>query len=156
MANEIKDKYGTSAALTITLASLADAAGRQSTVVDNTSARYQDLLIYVNVKMGASAPNANSIVEVSLIRTDADGTTEHRDDGAGASDAALTPLNAQLIGALRNKGSPSAGDVLKGSFLVHRPGPKWAVAVFNRTGQALDSTGSNHWVRYVGLNPEVQ
>jgi hypothetical protein len=154
MANEIKDKFGTSTALTVTLASLANSAGRQSTLVDNTTSRYQDLLLLVNIKT-ANTPTPNSIAEVYLIRSDNDGT-EHRDDGAGTSDAALTPLNAQLVGALRSSGAPGTGETLKGSFLVHRPGPEWGVVVFNRTGQALDSTGSNHWVRYIGLNLEVQ
>lgn len=156
MPNEIKDKLGTSAALTITLASLADGAGRQSTLVDNGTTRFQEILVYVKCKMGSSAPNANSIVEVYLLRGDKDAGTEHLSDGAGTTDAALTPLNAQLVGALRNKTSPAAGDLLYGEFLIHRPGPKWGIAVFNRTGISLDSTGSNHWVRYVGVNPEVQ
>ena len=156
MPNEIKDKLGASTALTMTLASLADGAGRQSTLVDNATARYQEILVYLKCKMGASAPNANSIVEIYLLRGDKDAGTEHLSDGAGASDAALTPLNAQLIGALRNKASPTGGDVLYGEFLVHRPGPKWGIAVVNRSGQAFDATGSNHWARYVGVNPEVQ
>lgn len=156
MANEIKDKFTTSAALTITLASLADAAGRQSTLIDNGTVRYQDLMVYVKLKTGASTPTANSVCEVYLLRGDKDATTEHVSDGAGASDAALTVLNAALIGVVRVRSSPSAGDVLYGEFLIHRPGPKWGIAIVNRTGQALDSTGSNHWVRYVGLNPEVQ
>jgi hypothetical protein len=156
MANEIKDKFASSTALTITIASLANAAGRQSTLVDNTTNRYQDLLLFVNIKT-ANSPNANSIVEIYLIRTDNELIgTQHNDDGAGTSDAALAPLNAQLIGALRSSASPGTGEVLKGSFLVSRPGPEWGVALFNRTGQTLDSTGSNHWARYIGLNPEVQ
>ncbi len=156
MANEIKDKFAASSALTITVASLADGGGRQSTLVDNSTNRYQDLLVYVKLKTGATAPTANSVCEVYLLRSDKDATTEHVSDGAGASDAALTALNAALVGVVRVRSSPSAGDVLYGEFLVHRPGPKWGIAVVNRTGQALDSTGSNHWVRYVGLNPEVQ
>ena len=156
MPNEIKDKLSTSTALTITLASLADGGGRQSTLVDNGTSRYQEVLVYLKCKMGSSAPNANSIIEVYLLRGDKDAGTEHLSDGAGASDAALTPLNSQMIGALRNKASPAGGDVLYGEFLVHRPGPKWGIALFNRSGQAFDSTGSNHWARYVGINPEVQ
>ncbi len=156
MANEIKDKFSTSSALTMTLASLADGGGRQSTLVDNGTARYQDLLVYVKLKTGASAPTANSVCEVYLLRGDKDATTEHVSDGAGASDAALTVLNAPLVGVMRVRSSPAAGDLLHGEFLIHRPGPKWGIAIVNRSGQALDSTGSNHWVRYVGLNPEVQ
>jgi hypothetical protein len=156
MPNEIKDKFSTSAALTITVASLADASGRQSTLIDNGTTRYQDLLVYVKLKMGTTAPTANSVCEVFLIRGDKDATTEHISDGAGTTDAALTVLNTPLVGVVRNKTAPAAGDVLYGEFLIHRPGPKWGVAVINRTGQTLDATGSNHWVRYVGLNPEVQ
>lgn len=156
MPNEIKDRFATSTAMTITLASLGDGAGRQSTLVDNTMARYQEILVYVKCKMGSSAPNANSIVEVYVLRGDKDSGTEHLSDGAESSDAALTPLNAQLVGALRNKASPSGGDVLYGEFLIQRPGPKWGIAVFNRSGQPFDSTGGNHWARYVGVNPEVQ
>lgn len=154
MANEIKDKFAASTALTITIASLTDTSGRQSTIVDNTTNRFQDVLLYVNVKNGTSPVN-NSVVEVYLIRDDNDGTN-HRDDAAGASDAAITIVNAQLLGVLRNKSSASTGDVMKESFLIPAPGPKWGIAIVNRTGVTLDSTGGNHWARYVGRNPEVQ
>lgn len=156
MPNEIKDKFSTSTALTITVASLADGSGRQSTLIDNGTARYQDLLIYVKLKTGTTAPTGNSACEIYLLRGDKDATTDHISDGGGTTDAAITPLNAPLIGVVRVKSSPAAGDVLYGEFLVHRPGPKWGIAVKNNTGQTLDATGTNHWVRYIGLNPEVQ
>ena len=155
MANEIKDKFGTSTALTITIASLGNNSSRQSTIVDNATNRYQDILVYVKVKLDTS-PTGKTTVNVYLIRDDNDGTTPHRSDGAGGSDAAITILNARPIGALRTKDSPATGDVLYGEFLASRVGPKWGIAVENKTGVALDSTGSNHWVRYVGTNPEVQ
>ncbi len=157
MPNELKDKFAASTALTISLGSLADDGGRQSTLVDNATARYQDLLIYVKLKTNTTtAPDGDSTCELYLLRGDADATTEHVTDGAGASDAALTVLNAPLVGVVRTKAAPAAGDVLYGEFLVHRPGPKWGVAIVNRTGQTLSATGGDHWVRYVGLNPEVQ
>lgn len=152
MANEIKDKYSASAALTITLASLANTAGRQSTIISNATPRYQDLLVFVKLKSNGT-PTANALYEIYLIRSDADGTA-HRSDGAGASDAAFTPVNAQLIGTVRCVGSASEVDY--GEFLVSRPGPEWGIAVFNRSGQALTATAGDHWVRYVGLNPEIQ
>lgn len=157
MANEIKDKFASSAALTITLASLASSssgAGRQSDIVDNTTNRYQAVLIYIKIKLGTS-PTGSKGVYVYLIRDDNNGTN-HRSDGAGASDAALTVQNAQLIGVMADKASPATGDVLYGEFLVERPGPKWGIAIVHDTGVNLDSTGGNHWARYVGLNPEVQ
>ncbi|HVY71465.1 MAG TPA: hypothetical protein VHH73_16150 [Verrucomicrobiae bacterium] len=158
MANEIKDKFSASAALNITLASLASSTsgvGRQSDLVDNTTSRYQRLLLYVKLKQGTS-PTGSTACYIYLIRSDADGTSPHYTDGAGASDAAITILNAQLVGVLANTASPATGDVLYGEFVVDLPGPKWAIAVVNSTGAALNSTGSNSWARYVGVDPEVQ
>ncbi len=153
MANEIKDKFGSSTAFTITLASLADGSGRQSTIVDNSANRYQDVLIYVRIKTQSGA-SGDSTVAVHLVRDD-NNASNHRSDGAGASDAALTVVNAPLVGVVKVR---SAGGVQTeyGEFLIHRVGPKWGIAIVNNTGAALDSTGSNHWARYVGLNPEVQ
>jgi len=157
MPNELKDKFSTSTALTISLDGLADGAGRQSSLVDNSASRDQDVLLFVKLRADTAAvPDADAVCEVYLLRGDADATGEHVSDGAGPSDAAFTPLNAPLIGVMTTSGAPSAGDVLYGEFLVHRPGPTWGVAVVNRTGQAFSSTAGDHWVRFVGLNPEVQ
>lgn len=156
MANEIKDLFDASTALTITLASLATSTagvGRQSTLVDNTTNRYQDALVYVKITQGTN-PTGNKGVYVYLIRSDNQGT-DHVSDGAGASDAGLTVLNAPIIGVMKNKSSPATGDVLYGEFLVNRPGPEWGIAIVHDTAVNLDSTGGNHWVRFIGLNPEV-
>lgn len=158
MPNEIKSLLDASAALTVTLASLASStsgAGRQSTIVDNTTERYQRLLIYAKITLGTS-PSGNTNVLLYLIRDDNDATTPHRTDGAGASDAAITIKNARLIGSMQAGSSPSTGDALYGEFVVDEPGPKWGIAVVHNTGVNLDATPGNHWVRYVGVNPEVQ
>lgn len=157
MASEIKDKFSATSALTITLASLANSTvgvGRQSTMIDNTTTRYSALLIFVNIKMGTS-PTANTGVFIHLIRASTSGTPI-RSDGAGTTDAALTVLNAQQIGGLQLSTSPSTGDVLKGEFLVLNPGPTWGIAIHQNTGVALDATGSNHVIEYIGINPESQ
>lgn len=154
MPSEIKDKFGSSTALSITLASLANGSARQSTIVDNTTDRFSRVIVYAKVKQGTS-PTGNKTVTAYLLRDDNNGTN-HRTDGAGSSDAAITVLNAQLIGIMNNKSSPSTGDVLYGEFTIDNPGPKWGIAIQNDTGVNLDSTGSNHWVRFVGINPEAQ
>src|SRR5262245_3088018 len=128
MANEIKDKYGTLTSLALTLASLASStsgAGRQSTIVDNTTDRLQRILLFLKVKQGTS-PTGNKAAYVYLLRDD---NGAYRTDGAGASDAALTVQNATLIGVLRNKSSPSTGDVLYGDFVIEAPGPRWGIAI---------------------------
>lgn len=158
MATDILDKFAASTALTITLASLATSSdsktGRQSDIVDNTTVRYRDILIYVKVKQGTSPTGSKGVV-VYGIRSDAH-ATPHRTDGAGASDAAITVLNARAIGVGGNKASPATGEEIFIDCIFHRPGPKWAIAIAHNTAVALEATPGNHWARYVGLNPEAQ
>ena len=154
MPSEIKDKFAASTALTITVAGLGNGSARQSTIVDNTTDRFSRVIVYAKIKQGTS-PTGNRTVTAYLIRDDNNGTN-HRTDGAGASDATITVLNAQLIGIMNNKASPATGDLVYGEFVIDNPGPKWGIAIQNDTGVALDATGSNHWVRFVGINPEVQ
>lgn len=154
MANEIKEKYSASAGFTLTLASLASSTagvGRQSTLIDNSTSRYQKVIVYVKIKQGTS-PTGNRGVYIYGIRSD--GTI--RSDGAGASDAGLTVLNAPLLGSLLNKSSPSTGDLLYGEFVFENPGPEWGIAIVHDTGVNLDSTEGNHDYNWVGVNPEVQ
>ncbi len=155
MVNSRLDKYGTPAGLTITLGSLASSTagvGRQSTIVDNTSARYTDILLAVSIKLGTS-PTGNRSVQIYLIR-DNNAGSPIRDDNAGASDAAITVLNAALIGVLTD--TTGSGDILTATFLISKPGPKWGVAVVHDTGVNLNSTNGNHILSYVGINPEIQ
>lgn len=158
MPSEIKAKFSSSTALTITLNSLASSTsnlGRQSTFVDNTTDRFQQVLLYIKLKLGTS-PTSATRADVYLLRDD-NHATNHRTDGAGASDAAITILNAPLIGSLNTKTSGTAtGDNLYGEFIIDIPGPKWAIAVVHNTGVNLDSTAANHWARWIGTNPESQ
>ena len=160
MANEIKDKFGSSTALTITLASLAasDAGvGRQSTLIDNTSDRWSEIYIFVRVRQHASlTPISNRAVYVYLLRAD-DHATEYITDGGGTSDAALTIKNANLAGPqMYNGTSPAAGDFLHVDFVMKNPGRQWGIAIVNSTGKSLHVTGSNHYIHWYGANPEVQ
>lgn len=154
MANEIKEKFSTPAGFTITLASLASSTagvGRQSTLIDNSTTRYRKVIVYLKVKQGTS-PTGSRFVYVYGIR--GDGTI--RSDGAGASDAAFTRLNAVELGVLINKSSPATGDVLTGEFVFENPGPEWGIAIVHDTNANLDSTEGNHDYNWVGVNPEVQ
>jgi hypothetical protein len=164
MAHEIKATFSASVALTIQLAddgvsglaSSVVGVGRQSTIVDNSSTRYQDLLIYVKVTAGTN-PTSNRSVFVYLIRSDeiAAGTI-HRSDGAGTTDAAITIVNAPVIGVMSDDGVSATGEVFYGEFPVHLPGPAWGVAIVHNTGVDLDTAASAHWVRWIGINPEIQ
>jgi len=154
MPTSILPKFSASSAITITLGGLAHNAARQGTIVDNSATRHERVILHCKAKLGTS-PTANGYVGVYLIRDD-DGGTPIRDDNAGSSDAAITLKNARLIGSLLSGPSPATGDVLSRSFVVDDPGPKWTVAVLNASGVALDATGSNHAITFVGVSPEVQ
>lgn len=154
----IKDSYAAAQAITITLASLASSTagvGRQGTLVDNTTNLYTSAIVSVNIKMGTT-PTANTIVTVYLIRSNNDGTAII-DDGAGTTDAGLTVVEAPVLGTLVNPNT-TTGNVLKANFdtkSLGSLGPKWTVAVVNSTGVALDATGGNHVISYVGVTQTV-
>lgn len=133
---------------TITLASLASSTagvGRQSTLITNT-AGYKSVLVFVKIKLGTS-PTGSKGVYIYGLRDNGSGVA---DDAAGASDAAITVLNAPLLGVLQDKASPATGDVLVGAFLFHNPGPKFGIAIVHDTGVNLDATEGNHGYSYVG------
>jgi hypothetical protein len=154
MATEIRAKYSASAALTITLASLASSANgataRQSTFVDNSSTRHRRIHLYASIKHGTS-PTISKGVFFWLLK--GDGTV--RTDGAGPSDAGLTIKNAEMLGVLSNT-STTTGEVVAGHFTIQDPGPEWAVAVGQDSGTALDSTPGNQSIRWVGETDEIQ
>jgi len=157
MANKILDLFGSSTAFAITIASLASSTtgvGRQSDILDNSTSREQCVRIWAKIKQGTS-PTGNRSAYLYLIADDNNGTN-HRTDGAGASDAALTIQNAPLIGVMRNKSTAATGELLYGEFLVRIAAPKWGIILVHDTVVALDSTAGNHWLRYSYVSPEVQ
>jgi hypothetical protein len=168
MAN-IKTALGGASAITITLASLGNLAGRESTLVDNTSNLFLDAELSISITMGAAAPTGNAH---ALLSSTVDGTLIS--SPATGADAALTPAQIDMLGAMK------PGDVLPGTGLIYLgklntlglaaaavltenfpslaailPGgnipPKWGVVIVNCTGQALDATAGNHKVQYDGV-----
>lgn len=154
MPNDILSQIDASAALTITLGSLANGSGRVSAAVSNASPSKPRVILFAQIELGTS-PNSNSLVDLYLIRGDA-ASPNIQDDNAGTSDAAFNVLNAQLIGSLRAGASAATGDILRGSFVIDEPGLLWSIGVVNRSGVALDATNGNHVLRYNYVNPEIQ
>ena len=147
----ILSKFGTPAALTITLASLASSTtnvGRQSTLVSNATTRHSLIHLYVKLKT-ATTSFAAGFGYVWLIR--GDGTL--RTDNAGASDDAFTAVNAMLLGALS---LATAATTYQKSFWIADPGPEWGIAISHNTVAVLDSTAGSHAINWVGDNPEAQ
>jgi hypothetical protein len=152
MASEIRTKMIASAAFTITLDSLASGSARQSTLLSNSN-NYPAANIYVCLQSGASAPVAGALYEVYLIRSD--GTIT--DDGAGASDAAITIENSPLLGTIVVTASTNKS--FYGVFDTSSFGPlgsTWGIAIKNGTSQALHASVSTNAVRYSYYVPEAQ
>lgn len=149
-------KYGASTAFTITLASLASSTsgvGRQTSMVDNSTTRFRAVRVYGKFTLGTT-PTGNKGVYLYALFGDANGTP-HRTDGAGASDAALTVLNAPLLKVGRDKASPSTGDIVYVEGIITDPGPEFGVCVVHDTAVNLSSNGAFSWLRYIGIYDAV-
>lgn len=153
MANEIRTKLDAWTNFTITLAALAAGSARQSSIVSNPNQRPAAL---VNLKIqSGNAPAAGTIYEVYLLR--GDGVVNYRTDGAGAVDAAITIVNAQLMGTMVV--TNNANTNFYGDFDTAPLGPlgtQWGIAVKNSTDQALNGTEANHVKEYATYLPEIQ
>lgn len=144
MAN-VLEAFGTNGqTFTCTLLSLASAAARESTVVDNTSNLYLDALVMLKVKTHASsAPTGDKAVYVYAYGTVDNGTTYP--DAVTGSDAGITlnsPGNLRLLGAVfcaaaatTYKGGPWSVASVFGGVLP----AKWGIVVQNSTGFSLSA-----------------
>lgn len=153
--------YGTTTAMTITLASLASdtnlVAGRQSTVVSNGTDDAIDALVGGKVTTGTS-PTASRQIEVWLFGSYDD--TEYS-GGAGASDAALTPDAKGLLKLLQIIPTVNTSDKAYrwGPFSVAQAfggtmPENWGVYIVHNTGVNLNSTAGNHEVVYTPVKYE--
>lgn len=144
---EIKQKLASSAALTLTLASLANGSGRCSTAVDNSSLNLASADIFLKIKTGASGVAATGYLDVYLVKSE-DGT--NYDDAFAGSDAAFTPSNATKIGIISAIANATTYQAVINTELAGNLPRKFAIAVVNNTGAALDSTEGNHAKSYTG------
>jgi hypothetical protein len=121
-------------------------------MISNTNLR-PAALVHLKITSGGAAPTAGTVYEVYLLR--GDGTI--RDDGAGASDAAITIENAMLLGTIVV--TANTAKAFYGVFDTAPLGPlglSWGIAVKNSSGQALSSTEGDHVKGYTYYVPEIQ
>lgn len=154
----IQPKYGTAnQTITITLASLASSAtaARQSTVIDNTTNLYEDVLFFIKYTTVAST-STTGYLNVYGYAT-ADGTSYS--GGAGATDAALTIRNpTELVLLVSLPANTASATYNAGPFSfcrlygLDRLPQKFGFVVANVSGQALNATAANHAMFYQGVN----
>jgi hypothetical protein len=123
----------------------------------NNSSNYPAAIVSLKITSGAAAPTVSTVYEVYLLRGDDPSSSTYRSDGAGASDAAITILNAKLLGSIVV--TASGATAFYGDFdtsALGPLGPEWGIAVKNSSGQTVSTTEGDHFKGYVYYVPEVQ
>jgi hypothetical protein len=150
--SNIQPKFGTPTELTITLAALASSTsqtvGRQGTIVDNSTTRYDLIHLFLKITAGTS-PTTGKQIFIFGIRGDG----MRRTDGAGATDAAFTRQTAQLLRTIRT--DATSDKAYEADVQFPNPGPEWTIAIVHDTGVNLNATAGNHHVYWTGEHMEA-
>jgi hypothetical protein len=151
---DLKQAFGSSTTITITLASLG-AAARESANVDNGSNLFLDVMVVVQAKLQTGTPSGDKAIYVYAYGSE-DGT--NYGDNATGSDAAITlrsPTNLRPLGVIA---CPDAGGLTYKSHPMSLAAAfggviprKWGIVVHNASGVTLSATGGDHACRYTGV-----
>lgn len=139
----------------ISLASVADGAGRISAVIDNSATKATRGKIGVRITCGAT-PTANKVLKVYVIEQSAAVNNVKGGGGAlGDVDAAVAtePVNAHLIGVIASSGT--ANETLAELFDYEFPAPKFSLLIWNATGGALNATPATPPVQWLPVADTV-
>lgn len=168
MATATVNYSGTGTTITMDLANLATSttwiAGRESSEIDNTSAKYMDVLVSGSVSVGTT-PTANTLINVYVWGSDVSLATTAIDVLDG-TDSAETLTNTGVLGTLRLGAAISvlvntsdiAYPVLPFSIAtLFGAVPRfWGLFVAHNTGVNLRNTGVNtNAFKYVGIKYDV-
>lgn len=154
MPSEVLAKWGAVQTLTISLASLANNAGRISAVIDNSVIRAPAGELYIKIRAG-TAPTNNAPYKIYLIRR-SDGSPDLADHNLGTEDAAVAaePYNAEVVGTI------IVANVLNAdyyaTFRLYDLSSKFSIVVWNASGQALNATAGEHVIQYRPVTMEAQ
>ena len=153
MAN-VKQANATSTAVTITLASLADAAARESAAIDNTTNLYEDYLVQLKFKVANTAPADPKRVYI-YVGSSEDGTKWV--SPATGADAAITlqtvpvPRLAEVVLTETQNISYVSNVFSIAALFGGRMPRKFNIIVLNDSGMAFTATGSDHELTQTGV-----
>jgi len=144
----IKQTQGSTVAATITLAELANAAGRQSAVLDLGETFPEFVRVELTVDF-SSAPTAGLTMDVYL-SSSVDGSLF--DGECTGSDAAYSTLadcaRLRFVGSLAASNSTNQQ---RASWIMRVPSRYIALVVWNASGQALTAVGGDQVLRVTPL-----
>lgn len=157
----VKPKYASSANLTLTLASLASSAtaGRESTAVDNTSDRYDDVIFQLKVALQSGSPANDKAVYIYAYGSEDGSTYTNNATGSNAAITLRSPTAMVVLGVIP---TPDSGGLtyesqpmsIAAAFGGHMP-RKWGIVVRNYSGLTLSATEGDHSYKYTGIHYEV-
>lgn len=154
-----KIAYATAASITITLASLAQAAARECTAIDNGTNKYTDSALYLAMKLQTGTPASDKAIYIHGYGSH-DGT--NYGDNATGSDAAVTLRVPHNFVTLKAVSTPDSGGLTYKAFIPsvalafgRRLPKKWGVVVENKTNITFSATEGDHTKEYTGIYETV-
>lgn len=166
MPNSILKKYGSKTTLTAAVASLASdtnlLAGIESSIIDNSTDGFDDILISGKITTGTSPTTAKQI-EVWAVAWDGanwpdvfDGTTSAETiTSSDIKNAICKPVAILGTNNTSDRTYHFSGVSLREAFRGDLPS-KVVLFVVHNTGVNLNATAGNHELSYVGIYPQVQ
>lgn len=133
----IQQNLTSNQSITITLASLANAATVLSSAIDNSSTLYIGADVQIKFKTGAAVSGSGTL-DVYMVRN-LDGTGTLYDDGVAATATLIDNFPATV----------SATTQVVSMSIEVLPS-RWKLMVVNSTGDALDASGANFSVIFEG------
>jgi hypothetical protein len=148
-----KPTYGSKTNITITVASLSNSSARASTAVDNSSNLFVDAHVGGFIRANSSGTSSTGYFNI-YVYASVDGGTTYSDAATGSDASHTLNNNAFLLGVVELNANSETAEFGPFSIATAFGGiipMNWGVIVENRSGAALDSTGSNHEVHYRGV-----
>jgi hypothetical protein len=153
--------YTANQSATITIASLVNFGLATSAAIDNSTTGYYSLDLQIKVMSGSSVPDGgiyeSAGVGIYLLRT-TDGST------SGSFDRVLGPgqsITTQATGNVNNPEllaivyTPAASTIYRASARIENLPAIFKFMLYNGTGATLNSTGSNHYIKYASKHIQV-
>jgi hypothetical protein len=166
MANSILKKYGNKTTITAAVASLASdtnlLAGIESSVIDNSTDGFDDILLSGKTTTGTSPTTARQI-EIWAVAWDGanwpdvfDGTTSAETiTSSDIKNAICKPVAILATNNTSDRTYHYSGVSARAVFGGELPS-KFVLFIVHNTGVNLNSTAGNHEFSYVGIYPQVQ
>jgi len=166
MANSILTKYGSTATITASVASLASdtnlLAGVESAPVDNRTDGFDDHILSGKFTTGTGPTTARQI-EVWAVAWDSNAWPDVFDGATSAETITSAEIKNALCKAVAILPTNNTSDrtysftgvSMRSVFGGVLPS-QYVLFIVHNTGVALNSTAGNHELRYQGVYPEVQ